>query len=189
MLHYGFGLSVLFCWPAPNQRCKTHTPPKCKFFIWLAFHDLCWTAHRRKKRNLQADDSCVFCDQESETIDHILVSCAFARQIWYNVFCRLGWAIFAPSSDGNSLADWWSSVHKRIAKADRRCFDSTIVLTCWLLWKERNRRTFDHQAHTTADLLTLISDEVVCWCHAGYQHLFPAAAAFGRTSGREIVPM
>ena len=169
--------------------CKTSAPPKCKFFIWLAFHDRCWTVQRRKKCNLQADDPCAFCDQESETIDHLLVSCVFARQIWSFLLHRLGWDIAVPSTVDQSLADWWFSAHKRIAKADRKCFDSMVVLTCWWLWKERNRRTFDHQAHTTADLLTLISDEVVCWCHARYQHLFPAAAAFGRTSGREIVPM
>ena len=42
--------------------CKTRAPPKCKFFIWLVLHDRCWTAHRRKKRNLQDEDSCILCD-------------------------------------------------------------------------------------------------------------------------------
>jgi len=169
--------------------CKTSAPPKCKFFIWLAFHDRCWTVQRRKKRNLQADDPCAFCDQESETIDHLLVSCVFARQIWSFLLHRLGWDIAVPSTVDQSLADWWFSAHKRIAKADRKCFDSMVVLTCWWLWKERNRRTFDHQAHSTTELLALISDEVVCWFHAGYQHLYPVAAAFGRTPGREMVSM
>ena len=70
--------------------CKTHAPPKCKFFIWLAFHDRCWTAHRRKKRNLQDDDSCILCDQSSETIDHLLVLCVFARQCRHSILRRLG---------------------------------------------------------------------------------------------------
>ncbi|KAG2653087.1 hypothetical protein PVAP13_1NG426757, partial [Panicum virgatum] len=61
----------------------------------------------------------------------------------------------------------WIKLNKRIAKADRRCFDSLVVLTCWILWKERNRRTFDHHACTIADLQTLISDVVVSWCQAG----------------------
>ena len=94
-----------------------------------------------------------------------------------------------PSTVDQSLADWWFSARERIAKADRKCFDSMVVLTCWWLWKEHNRRTFDHQAHSTTELLALISDEVVCWCHAGYQHLYPVAAAFGRTPGREMVSM
>ena len=57
--------------------CKTRAPPKCKFFIWMAIHDHCWTAHRRKRRNIQDDYSCILCDQSSETIDHLLIGCIF----------------------------------------------------------------------------------------------------------------
>ena len=41
--------------------------------------------------------------------------------------------------------------------------------------------------HDFSDILVLISDEVVCWCQAGFRHLAPVAAAFGRLVGREIV--
>lgn len=41
--------------------CKTRAPGKCKFFGWLAIHDRCWTAERRKRHNLQQDDTCVLC--------------------------------------------------------------------------------------------------------------------------------
>lgn len=167
--------------------CKTRAPPKCKFFIWLALHDCCWTAQRRKKRNLQNDDLCALCDQESESIDHLLVSCVFARQIWSTLLQKLGWAIVVPSTVDLSLADWWVSAHKRFTKAARKCFDSMVVLTSWCLWKERNRRTFDHQDRTVSELLALISDEVASWCLAGYHHLYPVVDTFGRIPGRELV--
>ena len=100
---------------------------------------------------------------------------------------RLGWDIAVPSTVDQSLADWWFSARKRIAKADRKCFDSMVVLTCWWLWKERNRRTFDHQDRTVSELLALISDEVASWCLAGYHHLYPVVDTFGRIPGRELV--
>ncbi|KAG2621331.1 hypothetical protein PVAP13_3NG247889 [Panicum virgatum] len=62
-----------------------------------------------------------------------------------------------------------------------------VVLTSWCLWKERNRRTFDHQDRTVSELLALISDEVARWCLAGYHHLYPVVDTFGRIPGRELV--
>ena len=60
---------------------KTRAPVKCKFFIWLVLHERCWTAARRKKHGLQDDDTCVLCDQPPETIDHLLISCPFSREV------------------------------------------------------------------------------------------------------------
>jgi len=150
------------------------------------------------KDAINLDDSCVLCSQESETIDHhlskkaidhLMTTCVYSREIWYRVFLRLGWSNHVPSPDCISFADWWNSAHKWIAKSDRKCFDSVIILTCWLLWKERNRRTFEHRLHNAVDLTSFIADEVVCWTQAGYQHLLPVATAFGRMTGRDLVVM
>ena len=67
----------------PGAKClkKTHSPGKCKFFVWLVPHDRCWTAERRKRHNLQDDDLCALCARESESISHLLLNCSFARQI------------------------------------------------------------------------------------------------------------
>jgi hypothetical protein len=49
---------------------KTQTPTKCKFFLWLAIHDRCWTADRLAKRGLSHPDKCPLCDQEDEIAKH-----------------------------------------------------------------------------------------------------------------------
>ena len=86
---------------------KARAPGKCKFFVWLALHDRCWTAERRKRHNLQDDDSCALCDQEAEAIDHLLVSCSFARETWFNVLLWLRWHFLTPSNfdDSRCLVD------------------------------------------------------------------------------------
>jgi len=65
-----------------GARClkKARAPGKCKFFIWLVLHGRCWTAERRKRHNLQDDDTCILCSQESESITHLLLNCSFARE-------------------------------------------------------------------------------------------------------------
>lgn len=51
----------------------------CKFFMWLVTNNRCWTADRLAKRGLP-HEICQLCDQEEETIDHLLVSCVFTQQ-------------------------------------------------------------------------------------------------------------
>jgi hypothetical protein len=51
---------------------KTWSPPKCKFFIWLADLRRCWTADRLEKRGLSHPDKCPLCDQDQESIDHMI---------------------------------------------------------------------------------------------------------------------
>ena len=45
----------------------------------------------------------------------------------------------------------------------RRCFDSLMILVCWLLWKEKNNRTFNRRVQTIQDVLAMVADEIVAW--------------------------
>ena len=166
---------------------KTRAPAKCKFFAWLALHDRCWTAHRRKRHNLQDNDDCTFCSQLPETIDHLLISCSFTREVWFMIFHRLGWHSHAPGADIISLADWWQGARKQILKEERKCFDTLVLLICWLIWKERNGRIFDRKMRSVDEMLSWVVDESVCWCQAGFKHLESVCSVFGRLAGHELV--
>lgn len=100
--------------PGAKILSKTRAPGKCKFFIWLALHGRCWTMAGRKKHNLQDDDTCVLCGQESETIDHLLVGCSFSREIWFRLLQKIGAGALAPTANELSLASWWSCARKQI---------------------------------------------------------------------------
>jgi hypothetical protein len=58
---------------------KSWAPPKCKTFLWLAMLKKCWTADRLQKRGLTHPEACPFCEQEQETVQHLLTSCVFAK--------------------------------------------------------------------------------------------------------------
>ena len=150
-------------------------------------HDRCWTATRRKKHGLQDDDSCVLCAQLPETIDHLLTSCPFSREVWFKVLQKVGWEMVAPSMHTYSFASWWAAARKQLPKTSRCGFDSFVILVCWLLWKERNERTFDHRVRTVHDVVLRMLDEVVAWSHAGFRQLELALAKAGVLSGRAIV--
>lgn len=50
---------------------------RCKYFMWLATLNCCWTSDRLARRGLDHSDNCPLCDQESESIQHLLISCVF----------------------------------------------------------------------------------------------------------------
>jgi hypothetical protein len=43
---------------------KTWSPPKCKFFLWLADLRRCWIADRLNERGLSHPDKCPLRDKE-----------------------------------------------------------------------------------------------------------------------------
>ena len=92
-----------------------------------------------------------------------------------------------PDSQAFNLAVWWAAARKRIPRDTRKGFDSLVVLVSWLLWKERNNRTFDRRARTAQEMQAEVVDEIVMWIQAGYKGLEVAAVAAIRFSGRLVV--
>jgi len=110
-------------------------------------------------------------DQSSETIYHLLLSCPFSRAVWFQVLRRLGYERLLQQAQSDYILDWWAHARKLIPKVWRRGFDSLVVLICWLLWKERNDRTFNRRSHTVDDVVRRVFDEIITWSQAGFRQL------------------
>jgi hypothetical protein len=64
---------------------KTWAPPKSKFFMWLVAHKKVWIADRLQRRGMDHPERCSLCDQDQETLNHMLLGCVFAREIWFKL--------------------------------------------------------------------------------------------------------
>ena len=122
------------------------------------------------RHGLQQDAACVICDQQDETTDHLLASCVFTCEVWHRLLSRAGLEHLVPSDD-SCLVDWWQSTRSSIPKRFRRSFDSLVLLVSWMVWKERNRRTFDSITKTPSQLVALILEEADAWIAAGFRCL------------------
>jgi hypothetical protein len=60
-----------------KQIWRSWAPPKWRFFLWLVAQNKCWTADRLAKRGMNHLARCPLCEQDSETINHLLVSYVF----------------------------------------------------------------------------------------------------------------
>src|SRR4051812_7849250 len=58
--------------PTAGLTWKSRASLQCRFFTWLAMKDRCWTSDRLAQRGLPHQDACPLCDQEEETINHLM---------------------------------------------------------------------------------------------------------------------
>jgi hypothetical protein len=147
---------------------KPWAPLKCKFFIWLAFQYRLWTSDRRVRHGLQdATVPCYVCLQEEDTLDHILLHCVVARDIWFRVSSSVGVQLEVPGGNDN-LEAWWLKVRKKYKGKERRLLDTLIMAVCWSLWKHRNAFAFNNarQQLAVTDLVGKIVDEFKSWLSA-----------------------
>jgi hypothetical protein len=117
---------------------------KCKIFCWLALRYQLWTLDRRRWHGLQEHTSiCFTCPQEVDSVDQILMQCPYAHQTWFGCLKAAGLNILEPTLD-SSLQAWWDAAREFVHKKDMRGFDSLVILTSWMLWKQRNARVFNN---------------------------------------------
>ena len=102
-------------------------------------------------------------------MDHILLRCVFARQIWHNCFAQARIELAVVPTMEDSLQQWWMVARKRIPKPNRKDFDSFAMLICWHLWKNCNNRVFDPRIPlaTVDRFASQIFDELRMWERAG----------------------
>ena len=64
-------------------------------------------------QGLQHPAACPLCDQAQETIDHLLVSCVFARQMWFYILQRFGLQELAPNLEDENFDEWWVNARRQ----------------------------------------------------------------------------
>ncbi|KAF8655413.1 hypothetical protein HU200_061155 [Digitaria exilis] len=89
--------------PGVKVLWKARAPNKCRFFLWLGLHDLVWIADRHKRHGLQPTDTCILCQNESETITHLFISCSYSRATWSVVLSAIGCQSLTPPSNQQQL--------------------------------------------------------------------------------------
>ena len=161
--------STLF--DASDRIWKAWAPPKCSFFMWLVAHNRCWTADRLAKRNLPHPSLCVLCDQEEESIDHLLVNCVFTWQFWFILLQRLGLAELSPQPLELSFDEWWRRAINSVNPDLKKGLNSLILLGAWMIRKHRNDCIFNAKSPQLSAVLVMADEEIWCWNMAGAKGL------------------
>ena len=102
--------------------------------------------------------------QDEDNVDHILLQCPYAREVWYNTWDTLQ-INTPPSTSTETTLEWWLRARKSFQGPDRRGFDTTVTAVLWALWKQRNARVFNRgeQVRTPTSLVRHIFGEIKLW--------------------------
>lgn len=80
---------------------------KCKIFARLAMLYRVWMFDSGARHGLQhAPSACYTCLHEEDNVDHILVQCVYAREVWHQCFLAL--QVNVEIRDGvDTFKEWW----------------------------------------------------------------------------------
>ena len=97
-------------------------------------------------------------------MDHILIQCPYAREVWYLVLGHYRLNIAPPSVTCTPI-QWWVEARNAIPRSERKGFDSLFMLTSWAVWKQRNAQVFGkvNQQLQLVQLMGQIIDEAKEW--------------------------
>lgn len=103
---------------------------------------------------------------------HLIAECRYKRRIWNLVATWVGFHQLEPRRWGvaQSIKDWLKMLAS-VSGVPKKGLRTLILLIVWEVWKERNRRIFDHKEAATSYLLSKIKEEAGMWALAGAKRL------------------
>jgi hypothetical protein len=148
--------SVSFPW---KSVWKSKAPPRVAFFVWTAVHSKILTLDNLGRRGLVVVNRCWLCESDVESVDHLLLHCAVARDLWTTFFARFGLCWVMPRSVKELLASWWTAGRTRSAVVWK------MVPHCilWCIWRERNNRCFEGVSRTREELIHFFLVTLFSW--------------------------
>ena len=99
------------------------------------------------------------CKRAGESVDHLLLHCDYARELWSFIFCMVGLQWVMPGKVSELLACW----RRRAAHMIWNAIPSCLM---WLLWRERNRSAFEDSERHSMDLKLTFLHTIVEWMAA-----------------------
>lgn len=111
--------------------------PKVSHFLWLVGHKRILTWDKLRRRNFQGPSICHNCNQNEETLQHLLDACPLANQLWEKASFRCQRRCRLENDITNSLRQWPQKPYK--SELLNRLWNIIPGLILWNVWKERNK--------------------------------------------------
>ena len=119
---------------------QAKVPPRVAFFSWTAALERILTGDNLRRRSVILVSWCCMCKADGETVNHLLLHCSYAKEIWDMVFAMFGVLWVMLGGVGELFACWQGKMGKHPKHLIWRAVPHCLM---WCLWRERNLRIFE----------------------------------------------
>jgi hypothetical protein len=110
---------------------KIKAPGKLKINLWHLAHDCLPSGAQLHRRQIPANDACVFCGRD-EDVEHVFLQCTFAREVWHKV--KETFSFRLVRRDFMSPKMWLFAYLSRATDLEA----TVLAVGCWHIWNARN---------------------------------------------------
>ena len=110
----------------------TQAHPRAIFFAWSAGLGKILTLDNLRRRWVIVTNRFCMCKRSEETVDHLLLHCEIAYDLWSAFFGGFGLSWVMPRQVFDLLACWWSTRRGSVA-----VWKMVPICFFWCLWSEK----------------------------------------------------
>ncbi|KAL9687859.1 hypothetical protein QQ045_032267 [Rhodiola kirilowii] len=123
--------------------------PKVEMLVWRIYLD-----------SLPSKIFCVFCGEEQESSNHLLLHCDWSWKVWAGGLSWWGCCWVVPKTAKSLLESWKVGGS---SKSARRLGKVLCYAILWSIWEERNKRCFQNQKRSVDEIEELVKARVAWW--------------------------
>ena len=142
---------------------KAKVPPRVAFFVWTSALGKILTMDNLRKRRVMIQDWCCMCKSSGESLNHLLLHCPVAWELWSMVLILFGISWVMPRGVGDLLSCWHGPRSKSEAG---KIWKMTPHCLMWCIWQERNDRTFNGVEKSIPALKFHLLHTLLSWAKA-----------------------
>ena len=135
-------------------------PPKLGFFAWEASWGKVLTLDQLKRKGIPLVNRCCLCEENEETIDHLLIHCSRAKMLWDLLLAITDFNWVFPSTVCQLLLSWQGA---SVGKKRKRVWMAAPLCIFWTLWMERNRVVFENEVPSVHRMKTFFVFSLWSW--------------------------
>jgi hypothetical protein len=144
---------------------KAKVPPRVAFFVWTSALGKILTTDNLRKRRVIIQDWCCMCKSSGETVNHLLLHCPVAWELWSMVWILFGITWVMP----RGVVDLFNCWHGPRSKSEAgKIWKMTPHCLMWCIWQERNDRTFNGVEKSIPALKFHLLHILLSWAKAAH---------------------
>ena len=130
------------------------------YFVWTVALGNILTINNLRKRQILILDWCCMCKRNGELVDHLLIHCSIAFDLWSMVFTLFGIHWVMPKTVVELLACWQGKFGRHRNFAIWMAMPHCLMLC---IWRERNNRHFEDLERLVANLKLFFLKTLLDW--------------------------